>query len=228
MIDFLTETKIKILNKRTVIITFLFGVFSALSSLLLYHSMEGFKSELKESKIAIKEMTSQVNSIESNYKTQLQYWIQKNNYLQEQIQKTDFALSQSKQKEKSLQGSIQVLISESKDLKDTSQIVSNCDSIKESVSQFISETNTRDSLCDNEIADLKTLVQNKDSAMTVCESSFSMLKQVTDSSLVFQNKLTDELNRANKKIKRGNIKSKFLAAGVMILSGVTTILLLKK
>ncbi len=228
MIDFLTETKIKILNKRTVIITFLFGVFSALSSLLLYHSMEGFKSELKESKIAIKEMTAQVNSIESNYKTQLQYWIQKNNYLQEQIQKTDFALSQSKQKEKSLQGSIQVLISESKDLKDTSQIVSNCDSIKERVSQFISETNTRDSLCDNEIADFKILVQNKDSAMTVCENSFSMLKQVTDSSLAFQNKLTEDLKRANKEIKRGNIKSKFLTAGVMILSGVTTILLLKK
>jgi hypothetical protein len=55
-----------------------------------------------------------------------------------------------------------------------------------------------------------------------------MLKQVTDSSLAFQNKLTDELKLADKKIKRGNIKSKFLTAGVMILSGVTTILLLKK
>ena len=228
MIDFLTETKIKILNKRTVILTFLFGVFSALSSMLLYHSMEGFKSELKESKIAVKEMTAQVNSIESNYQSQLGYWIRKNNYLQEQIQKTDFALSQSKQKEKSMQGKIQGLISESKTLKDTSEIISNCDSIKTETERFISETNIRDSLCDKEIYELKTVIQNKDSAMAVCQNSFSMLKQVTDSSLSFQNKLTDELKLADRKIKRGNIKSKFLTAGIMILSGVTTTLLLKR
>lgn len=228
MIDFLTETKIKILNKRTVILTFLFGVFSALSSILLYHSMEGFKSELKESKIAVKEMTAQVHSIESNYQSQLQYWIQKNNYLQVQIQKTDFALSQSKQKEKSLQGKIQVLISESNTLTDTSEIVSNCDSIKQNVNQFIAETNIRDSLCDKEITDLKTLVQNKDSAMVMCDKSFSMLRQVTDSSLAFQSKLSDELKLADRKIKRGNIKSKFLTAGLMILTGITTTLLLQK
>ncbi len=228
MIDFLTETKIKILNKRTVILTFLFGVFSALSSILLYHSMEGFKSELKESKIAVKEMTAQVNSIESNYQSQLQYWIQKNNYLQKRIHETDVALNQSKQKEKSLQGKIQGLIAESNTLTDTSEIISNCDSIKERATQYITETNIRDSLCDREITDLKTLVQNKDSAMAVCDKSFSMLKQVTDSSLALQTKLSEELKLAERKIKRGKIKSKFLTAGIMILSGATTILLLQK
>lgn len=228
MIDFLTETKIKILNKRTVIITFLFGVFSALSSILLYHSIEGFKTEIKESKTATKEMQSQLNFIESNYKTQIQYWIQKNNVLEQQIQRTDFALTESKQKTKSLQGKIQVLISESKTFTDTSAIVSNCDSIKESVSQYIAETSVKDSLCDKEISELKTVIQNKDSAMTVCDRSFSMLRQLTDSSFAFQNKLSDELKLADRKIRRGNIKSKFLTAGLMILSGVTTTLLLKK
>jgi hypothetical protein len=228
MIDFLTETKIKILNKRTVILTFLFGVFSALSSILLYQSMEGFKGELKESNIAVKEMTAQVNSIGSNYQSQLQYWIHKNNYLQEQIQKTDYALNQSKQKEKSLQGKIQILISESSTLTDTSEIFSNCDSIKERVTQYITETNIRDSLCDREITDLKTLIQNKDSAMTVCDKSFSMLRQVTDSSLALQTKLSEELKLADRKIKRGKLKSKFLTAGIMIISGTTTILLLQK
>jgi hypothetical protein len=228
MIDFLTETKIKILNKRTVIITFLFGIFSALSSLLLYHSMEGFKSELKESKIVVKEMTAQVNSIESNYQSQLQYWIQKNNILQQQIQKTDLALTESTKKEKSLQGKIQVLIAESKTITDTSEIVSNCDSIKQDVSRYLADANVKDSLCDKEISELKTVIQNKDSAMAVCDKNFSMLKQVTDSSLAFQNKLCDELKLADKKIRRGNIKSKFLAAGILILSGATTFLLLQK
>ena len=214
--------------KRTIIITFLFSLISSISTYLLFHSMEGFKTEIKESKIAVKEMKEQVNSIENKYKTEIQYWVQKNNLLQKQIQETDFALTQSNQKEKSLQGKIQGLIFKSNTIKDTSQIISNCDSIKENANQFIAETNIRDSLCDKEISELKAVIQNKDSLVAVCQSSFSMLKQVTDSSLSFQNKLTDELKRADKKIKRGNIKSKFLTAGVMILSGVTTILLLKK
>ncbi len=163
MIDFLTETKIKILNKRTVIITFLFGLVSALSSILLYHSMEGFKQEVKESKIAVREMQGEITRIETNYHSQIQYWVQKNNVLQKQIQQTDFALTQSQQKEKSLQGKIQVLLTESKILKDTSAIVSNCDSIKQDISQYITDANMQDILCEKEISELKTLIQKKDS-----------------------------------------------------------------
>lgn len=214
--------------KRTIIITILFGLLSAISTYLLFHSMEGFKGEIKESKIAVKEMQGQVNSIENKYKNEIQYWMQKNNSLRQQIVKTETALGESKQNENSLRGKIHFLISEGKNLKDTSEIISNCDSLKEKVNQFISETNVRDSLCDNEISELKTVIQNKDSVFSVCEKSFSMLKQVADSSLAFQSKLTGELQLADKKIRRGNLKTKILSAGVMILSGVTTILLLQK
>lgn len=228
MIDFLTETKIKILNKRTVIITFLFGVFSALSTYLLYDSMEGFRKEIKESKITIREMKEQVGNIESKYQSEIHYWMQKNISLQNRIQQTDMALDQSRKKEKSLQGKIVSLITGSKTLTDTFSIVTNCDTLKEKVTQYMAEANVKDSLCDSEITDLKTIIQNQDSAMTVCQNSFSMLKQVTDNSLAFQEKLTDELNSANKKFNRERIKSKFLTAGVMILSGATTFFLLQK
>ncbi|MBI3502295.1 MAG: hypothetical protein HY063_10925, partial [Bacteroidetes bacterium] len=144
--------------KRTIIITILFSLLSAISTYLLFHSMEGFKGEIKESKIAVKEMQGQVNSIENKYKNEIQYWMQKNNSLRQQIVKTETALGESKQNENSLQGKIHFLISEGKNLKDTSEIISNCDSLKEKVNQFISETNVRDSLCDNEISELKTVI----------------------------------------------------------------------
>jgi chromosome segregation ATPase len=214
--------------KRTIIITLLFSLISSVSTYLLFHSMEGFKTEIKESKIAVKEMQSQVNSIENKYKSEIQYWVQKNNDLQKQIQQTETNLNVSKQKENSLQGKIQVLISESKTLKDTSEIISNSDSIKENVNQFISETNTKDSLCDKEISELKNVIQNKDSAFAVCERGFLAFHGVVDFSLAQQTALADKLNEADKKIRRSNFKSKLLTAGVMILSGVTTILLLKK
>ena len=214
--------------KRTIIITLLFSLISSASTYLLFHSMEGFKTEIKESKIAVKEMQSQVNSIENKYKSEIQYWIIKNNDLQKQIQQTETNLNVSKQKENSLQGKIQVLISESKALKDTSEIISNSDSIKENVNQFISETNTKDSLCDKEISELKNVIQNKDSAFAVCERGFLAFHGVIDFSLAQQTALADKLNEADKKIRRSNIKSKFLTVGTMILATTTTILLLKK
>ncbi len=214
--------------KRTVIITLIFSLISSLSTYLLFHSMEGFKSEIKESKFVVKEMKEQINSIEENYKSEMERWMEKSFVLQNQIAKTDSNLTLSKQKEKSLQGKIQKLISESKEMQDTSAIISNYDSVKTQTEKFISETFIRDSLCDKEISELKCLAEQKDSAMAVCQSSFSALKQLADSSISFQNKLTDELASANKKIKKANLKSKFLTAGVMVLSGATTFLLLQK
>ena len=214
--------------KRTIIITFLFSLISSISTYLLFHSMEGFKIDIRESRTAVKEMQTQINAIENKYKMEIQYWVQKNNALQEQIRKTETALSESKQKSNSLQGKIHVLISTSNALQDTSEIISNCDSLKQQVSQFITEVNIKDSLCDNEISNLKDLIQNKDSAFAVCERGFLAFHGVLDFSLAQQTALADKLSLAEKKARRENLKAKFLSAGVFILSGITTTLLLHK
>ncbi len=214
--------------KRTIIITILFGIISALSTYLLFDSMEGYKSELRESKIAVKEMQQQVTAIEDKYKLEILYWQNKNFKLTQRIQQTETALEESKQKAGTLQGKIKHLIAESTNLKDTSDIVSNCDSLKTQVSQFIAETTIKDSLCDSEISDLKEVIQNKDSAMAVCQSSFASMLQVMNSSLDQQKDLADKLSLAEKEIRKGNRRTKFLSAAVFILSGVTTTLLLQK
>lgn len=214
--------------KRTIIITILFSLFSAISTYLLFNSMEGFKAEVMESKIAVREMQGQVNAIENKYKKEIQYWVAKNNRLNNRIQNTEVELSQSKQKANSLQGKIQILITESKTLSDTSEIVSNCDSLKEKTLEFISETNLKDSLSDSEISDLKNVIQNKDSAFAVCEKSFMQMKQISDSSLAMQNSLADKLHLADKTIRKENRKTKFLSAGLFVLSGITATLLLQR
>lgn len=214
--------------KRTILITVIFGLISSLSTYFLFYSMEGFRKEIKESKTAILDVKEQVSTIENNYRNQIQYWVKKNSDLNIKIQKTDFALNESKQKEKSLQGKIQWLISESKVLKDTSAIVSNCDSLKDKVSEYFSEAAVKDSLCDEEITQLKVVIQNKDSAFAVCERGFFAMRSTIDFSLAQQTALTEKLNQADKQLKRQSRNSKFLAGGLMFLSGVTTILLLQK
>jgi len=216
--------------KRTIIITILFSLFSALSTYLLFDSMRSFKTEVRESKMAVKEMQEQVNTIENKYKSEIQYWVLKNNSLNSKIQKTETELKQSKQRANSLQGKIQNLISPSPTLPEGKGENSGeeCDSLKKYIEDFISETTIKDSLCDTEIFDLKNVIQNKDSAMAICEKSFMQMKQVTDSSLAMQNALAAQLNLSDKKIRRENRKTKFLSAGLFILSGITATLLLQK
>jgi len=231
--------------KRTIIITVLFSLISSVSTYLLFHSMEGFKTEIKESKKVVKELKAEVNSIEENHKSEIQYWTAKNSDLQKQINETETNLNVSTQREKLLQGKIQALpqLSYARNLRLSSggaftsgsspmgregRGLKDLGEAKDLVTQYIAETNVRDSLCDHEISELKNVIQNKDSLAADCEKSFSMLKTVADSSITFQNKLTDDLTLADKKIKRGNLKTKFLSAGVMILATATTILLLEK
>lgn len=225
--DYLKEHS-KSMSKKTIIITILFSLLSAISTYLLFDSMEGFKTDIGESKTAVKEMQTQMNTIENKYKTEIQYWVHKNDSLQQHVQKTEVALHESKQKTNSLQGKIHLLISESSNLTDTSQIVSNCDSLKEQVNLYITETNLKDSLCDDEISDLKNVIQNKDSAFAVSERGFNGLTKLMDVSLARQTALAEQLNLAEKKIRRENRKTKFLSAGVFILSGITVTLLLHK
>ncbi len=219
--------------KRTIIITLLFSLISSVSTYLLFHSMEGFKTEIRESKIAVKEMQSQVNSIENKYKSEIQYWVQKNSDLQNQIQQTETNMNVSKQKENSLQGKIQKMIASPTPTLpvregDSVKVLPEGEDLGGAVKQYITETNVRDSLCDKEISELKNVIQNKDSAFAVCGRGFLAFHGVVDFSLAQQTALADKLSVADKKIRRSNFKSKLLTAGVMILSGVTTILLLKK
>jgi hypothetical protein len=214
--------------KRTIIITILFSLFSALSTYLLFDSMRSFKTEVRESKMAVKEMQEQVNTIENKYKSEIQYWVLKNNTLNSKIQKTETELKQSKQKSNSLQWKIQTMISESRTIQDTSDIVSNCDSLKNEIEIFIAETEAKDNLYESEIFDLKLVIQNKDSAFAVCEKSFLAMNDVVKNSLEQQTALADKLNVADKELKKQNRKTKFLSAAVFILSGATATLLLAK
>ncbi|MBI2968893.1 MAG: hypothetical protein HYY40_13920 [Bacteroidetes bacterium] len=217
--------------KRTIIMTIIFSLLSAISTYFLFHSMEGFKTEVKESKIAVKEMQGQVSAIENKYKNEIQYWVQKNNSLQKQIVKTETALGESRQRinfmRKKIEGTIETP-SALKVLPNGEDLGGACDSLKEQVTQFISEAAIGDSLCDNEIFDLKTVIQNKDSALTVCEKSFFAMNNVVNNSLAQQTALADKLNLVDKKLRRENRKTKFLSAAVFVLSGVTTTLLLVK
>lgn len=106
------------------------------------------------------------------------------------------------------------------------QKLSDCDSLKAQVLAFANLVDSTQTDYEKDISKLNNLLAIKDSQIVVCDSSYSMLKNIADENLQREQKLTEDLNTAYKQQRKNRIQNKFLAAGFLILSGLTTTLLI--
>jgi hypothetical protein len=225
MKEFITDTvanTIKSLSKKTLLITILLSLISSASTYWLVKAMEGFKMEIRTSGDEVQKLKVQIQFIVSDYIEKKQQWDEKDRVQKKQVAKTDSLLSASKIKQSKEQSKVEAFI------QDTSQCNETCDSTKENLRSYVDATQERDSLCDNEVVQLKEIIQTKDSALNDCNESFLMMQQAADSSVATAGKLAEQLKLADKSLRRNNIKSKFLSSAVLVLSGATAILLLGK
>jgi len=111
--------------------------------------------------------------------------------------------------------------------KDTSglsvqQKLNDCDSLKEEVSDYVFWVDSTQSDYEATIKQLNNIVAVKDSEIVVCQISYTRLKSISDDNLQRERKLTEDLEIAYKQQRKNRIQNKFLAAGFLILSGITT------
>lgn len=111
--------------------------------------------------------------------------------------------------------------------KDTSglsvqQKLNDCDSLKEEVSDYVVWVDSTQSGYETTIKQLTNIVAVKDSEIVVCQISYTQLKSISDDNLQRERKLTEDLETAYKQQRKNRIQNKFLAAGFLILSGITT------
>lgn len=137
------------------------------------------------------------------------------NKAQKQLIATKIKLEQSKSKVVSLVE------------KDTSglsvqQKLTNCDSLKEEVSDYVVWVDSTQSNYETTIRQLTSIVAVKDSEIVVCQISYTQLKGISDGNLERERKLSEDLETAYKQLRKNRIQNKFLAAGFLILSGVAT------
>lgn len=110
--------------------------------------------------------------------------------------------------------------------KDTSglsvqQKLNDCDSLKEEVSDYVVWVDSTQSGYETTIKQLTNIVAVKDSEIVVCQISYTQLKSISDDNLQRERKLTEDLETAYKQQRKNRIQNKFLAAGFLILSGIT-------
>lgn len=111
--------------------------------------------------------------------------------------------------------------------KDTSglsvqQKLSDCDSLKEEVSDYVFWVDSTQCGYETTIKQLTNIVAVKDSEIVVCQISYTQLKSISDDNLQRERKLTEDLETAYKQQRKNRIQNKFLAANFLILSGITT------
>lgn len=214
------------MKKKTTFII-LYGAIMALAGYFFSEKTNSSKTEVTQSMEKINQLQNKLNSIDKNYKMEIQHFEKKNDSLQNEVKKTETALMEEKKKVLLLRGNAITLANRVITATDTAQKLKDCDTLAIEVKNLITESNVKDSLCDEEINGLKAIVENRDSVLTVCEKSYLSIKTVADSSIQQQQLLTAQLQIADKHFKKAKFKNKILAAGVMILSGVTASLLLQ-
>jgi hypothetical protein len=113
--------------------------------------------------------------------------------------------------------------------KDTSQLSSeqklkDCDSLKVEVSDYVLWVDSTQQGYETTIRQLTNIVAVKDSELVICQVSYVNLKKITDDNLNRERQLSHDLEVAYKLQRSKNIQNKVLAAGFLVLSGITATL----
>ena len=99
---------------------------------------------------------------------------------------------------------------------------STCDSLKNEVSEYITQNQLKDSLYESHVVTLDSVIAVKDSLITVKNELYYKLKTLFNQSLTQQQSLMLDNRFLQKKLKRQKFKSKVVAIGLAIVTGLAT------
>lgn len=149
-----------------------------------------------------------------------------NEGLQQQVNRTKTALVSSRRDNAALESALKEHLNAASQLTDTAQIVSNCDSIVQTATELLHSSTEKDSLYQSLSVDLEQQIVNRDSAIAEHTQRLNYLQLNYDHSLMQQQVLISENLVLRKDIKRVRVKNRLLAAGLLILGGTATSLLI--
>jgi hypothetical protein len=137
-----------------------------------------------------------------------------------QLKENKAALSAERQKVKSLQTRL---------LEDTSSC---CDTVL--IKQYASQIDTLNAVTDSLVGSYERKLSIADSSIAlrndqllICNTAYQDMRAIIQDQAVREQQLSDQLNMSLKQQKRRKIQNKVLAAGALILSGITTSLLIR-
>ncbi|MBI4929884.1 MAG: hypothetical protein HY841_03915 [Bacteroidetes bacterium] len=175
------------------------------------------KQDVTKKKITI--IQKQKEKTDNEYRQTVHLLLRENDSLEFAVKYAKEKLKKSKSKVFALQNKINATIEKQKIETDTASKLAYCDSLKSEVTNLLVQSTERDSLCGSTIVLLTAQVQNRDSSFSICEKSYSEMKNLLDNSLQQQKTLADNLNEASKQLRKKTFRSRLLVCGAMVLTG---------
>lgn len=173
-------------------------------------------------------LQSEMKKIEARYQASIINLQEENTKLIAQVEADKLELNKVRQKASVTSTKVKQLSEKTKAEQDTLAKIIYCDSLREEVAILMDESIHKDELCDQTIKDLTELAETKDSIITAGDTRCEELQNLLDHSLNEQTFLSDQVKDLNKQLKKKSRRQKWLSAGVLILSGITSALLLSK
>lgn len=153
---------------------------------------------------------------------------QQNAALRAEVAGIENALSRTKRKAAALEQRLQDQITEGKTLTDTAALLLNCDSLQETALLILDESATKDSLYETLTGTLEQQVAVRDSSLAVQAQQYNLLFTGYTQLATQQQALTIEKDQYRTQYRRQRTKSRLLTAGLAIIGGGATYLLLHR
>ncbi len=186
----------------------------------------------KEHSVAIAALKKETREQKAAYEAKLAGLEQDNHALQTQLEQVRAKLQEAKTKTSGKKAVIKRMIQPvgfpARDLLDSDNLpasaseVSDCDSLKIVVGEFITESEIKDSLYESHIAVQDEIITGKDAVIAVQKGHISDVSEKLGQSLQQQTELVALNTRLQKKLHRQKTKGRLFAFATAILSGVAT------
>lgn len=177
-------------------------------------------------KIQLIKSEKQVSAVDNHYKNAIVILQKHSDSLEKELNQTQLKLKLAKLKLQQSKFDVVTLAKKDTAGESEAQQLTDCDSLKEQVLLFASRVDSTQSDYEKNITQLNNLLAVKDSQIVICTTSYGDLKSIADENLHREQKLTEDLNIAYKQQRKNRIQNKVLAAGFLILSGITTTFLI--
>jgi hypothetical protein len=165
-------------------------------------------------------LQKQASEIEKQYVLEITRLTRENDSLKGELALRKKMLLISRSEVSTAKTEVVRMIVKEKTIRDTVLKIVYCDSLQCKVDSLIAKEAVHDSLNDQQLVGFVRQAQTQDSALAVCQKSYSDLKSVAGGSFEQQKALTDQLNEANGKLQRRTTENRLMSAGLLILSGI--------
>lgn len=214
----MTTTLKKHLNLKV-----LFYILSTCFTIVtMFYPISCKKQKENASQESVEILRKEQERLNKSVQVRLQVLSKRNDSLQYQLRFINQKLSGSKAQLLIKRNHVKQLIQSSNE-----SVGAPCDSLKQAVTDYVSNDEHQDSLYEASIEMLQDIVQLKDSSLHVVTDALDQSGQIIQQSLARQETVEKDLVNAQRKLKRKQVLNRVLAGSTLVLATVTTILIIR-